>query len=60
MPHSGILRTLAYPFLSDVLRDAFGVDIWLPVPMFGLMVGVALFVSIKLTDQATARDVHRR
>jgi phosphatidylglycerol:prolipoprotein diacylglycerol transferase len=60
LPHSGILRTLAYPFLSDVLRDAFGVDIWLPVPMFGLMVGIALFVSIKLTHREVDRLIPGR
>lgn len=46
---------MAYPFLSDVLRDAFGVDIWLPLPMFGLMVGIALFVSIKLAHREVQR-----
>lgn len=46
---------MSYPYLSDVLRDAFGVDIWLPLPMFGLMVGIALFVSIKLAH----REVNR-
>jgi len=46
---------LAYPYLSDVLRDAFGVDIWLPVPTFGLMVGIALFVSIKVAHREVQR-----
>lgn len=46
---------MAYPYLSDVLRDAFGVDIWLPIPTFGLMVGIALFVSIKLADREVQR-----
>src|SRR4029077_12092707 len=46
---------MAYPYLSDVLRDAFGIDIWLPLPMFGLMVGIAMFVSIKVAH----REAHR-
>ena len=46
---------MAYPYLSDVLRDVFGVDIWLPLPTFGLMVGIALFVSIKLAHREVLR-----
>jgi phosphatidylglycerol:prolipoprotein diacylglycerol transferase len=44
--HSGILRAVAFPYLSDLLRGVFGIDVPLPVPMFGLLVGVALFVSL--------------
>jgi phosphatidylglycerol:prolipoprotein diacylglycerol transferase len=41
---------LAYPYLSDVIRDAFGVSVPLPVPMFGLMVGIAFLVSLRVAN----------
>jgi phosphatidylglycerol:prolipoprotein diacylglycerol transferase len=39
---------LAFPYLSDLLRGVLGVDVPLPIPMFGLMVGVAVFVSLRI------------
>jgi phosphatidylglycerol:prolipoprotein diacylglycerol transferase len=35
---------MAFPYLTDVLR-AFGIDIPLPIPMFGLFVGIAFFTG---------------
>lgn len=36
---------MSYPFLSDLLRDLTGVDIPLPMPMFGLFVALAVVVA---------------
>ena len=36
---------MSYPFLSDLVRDLFGVDIPLPMPMFGLFVALAVVVA---------------
>jgi len=38
---------MSYPYLTDVLH-AFGVDIPLPLPTFGLMVGTAFFTAVWL------------
>jgi phosphatidylglycerol:prolipoprotein diacylglycerol transferase len=46
---------MSYPYLSDVLRSVFGIDVPLPVPMFGLMVGVALFVSLTVAKLEAKR-----
>ena len=46
---------LAYPYLSDVFRDVFGVDVPLPIPMFGLMVGIAFFVGLKVANLEVKR-----
>ena len=46
---------MAYPTLSDLLRGLFGIDIWLPMPMFGLMVGIAFFVGLKLATREAQR-----
>lgn len=41
---------MAYPYLSDLVRDVFGVDIPLPIPIFGLMVAIAFFVGLKVAN----------
>ena len=46
---------MSYPFLSDVVRDAFGVDVPLPIPTFGLMVGIAFFVGLRVATLETKR-----
>ena len=46
---------MSYPFLSDVVRDAFGVDVPLPIPTFGLMVGIAFFVGLRVATIETKR-----
>ena len=46
---------MAYPTLSDLLRGLFGIDVWLPMPMFGLMVGIAFFVGLKLATREAVR-----
>jgi phosphatidylglycerol:prolipoprotein diacylglycerol transferase len=46
---------MAFPYLSDVFRAAFGINLPLPIPMFGLMVGVAFFVSLKVANREVQR-----
>ncbi|HEV7606835.1 MAG TPA: prolipoprotein diacylglyceryl transferase family protein [Steroidobacteraceae bacterium] len=46
---------MAYPYLSDVLRGLFGINVPLPVPMFGLMVGIAFFVSLRVANREVKR-----
>src|ERR1051325_7596484 len=46
---------MAFPYLSDLVRTLTGLDLPLPVPMFGLMVAVAFLVSVPLA----AREVRR-
>jgi phosphatidylglycerol:prolipoprotein diacylglycerol transferase len=36
---------MSYPFLSDLVRDLTGVDVPLPMPMFGLFVALAVVVA---------------
>ena len=50
-------RRMAYPYLSDIVRAVSGFDIWLPLPTFGVMVGVALFVALKLANVEVKRLV---
>jgi phosphatidylglycerol:prolipoprotein diacylglycerol transferase len=42
---------LAYPYLSDVFRDAFGVNVPLPVPTFGLIVAIAFLGSLWVANR---------
>ena len=46
---------MSYPYLSDVLRDAFGVDVPLPIPMFGLLVGTAFFAGLTVAKREVKR-----
>lgn len=46
---------MAYPTLSDLLRGLFGIDIWLPFPMFGLMVGLAFYAGLTLATREAQR-----
>ncbi len=36
---------MSYPFLSDLIRAMTGVDIPLPLPMFGLLVACAMLAA---------------
>lgn len=45
---------MSFPTLADALR-ALGVNIWLPIPTFGLMVGIALFTGIWLANKQARR-----
>lgn len=40
---------MAFPYLTDLVRELSGLDFPLPVPMFGLMVALAFFVSIRVS-----------
>lgn len=46
---------MAYPTLADLLRGLFGIDLWLPMPTFGLMVGIAFFVGLKICGREAQR-----
>jgi phosphatidylglycerol---prolipoprotein diacylglyceryl transferase len=46
---------MAYPFLSDLIRDLTGLDLPLPIPTFGLLVAAALLVTVRLTHS----ELHR-
>jgi phosphatidylglycerol:prolipoprotein diacylglycerol transferase len=46
---------VAYPTLSDLIRGLTGIDIWLPLPTFGLMVGIAFFVGMHLATREANR-----
>lgn len=48
---------MAYPFLSDLVRDLTGLDLPLPIPMFGLMVALA-FVTVTLVFQGELKRLH--
>ena len=46
---------MSYPFLSDLVRDVFGVDLPLPMPMFGLFVALAVIVAAYFMKRELAR-----
>lgn len=46
---------MAFPYLSDVFRAAFGVNLPLPIPMFGLLVGIAFFLGLNVATRETRR-----
>jgi phosphatidylglycerol---prolipoprotein diacylglyceryl transferase len=46
---------VAFPYLSDVFRAAFGVNLPLPVPMFGLLVGAAFFAGLYFANREVRR-----
>lgn len=46
---------MAYPYLSDVFRDVFGVNVPVPLPMFGLMVAIAFFTGLKVANLEVKR-----
>lgn len=46
---------MAFPYLSDLVRTLTGLDLPLPLPMFGLMVAAAFLVSLPVA----AREVQR-
>lgn len=46
---------MAYPLLSDLIRDVTGVQLPLPVPMFGLLVAAALLSAIWVTEHELKR-----
>ena len=47
---------MAYPYLTDVLH-ALGINLPLPIPTFGLMVGVAFFLGLHVATRETRRLV---
>lgn len=46
---------MAYPLLSDLIRDLTGAQLPLPVPMFGLLVAAALLSAIWVTEHELKR-----
>lgn len=46
---------MAYPLLSDLIRDLTGAQLPLPVPMFGLLVAAALLTAIWVTESELRR-----
>ena len=46
---------MAFPYLSDVVRAATGVDLPLPIPMFGLLVGAAFFIGLHVATREVRR-----
>jgi phosphatidylglycerol---prolipoprotein diacylglyceryl transferase len=45
----------AYPYLSDLVRDLTGISVPLHLPMFGLVVAMALLVSLSVFRQEVQR-----
>jgi phosphatidylglycerol:prolipoprotein diacylglycerol transferase len=48
---------MAYPYLSDLVRELTGLNLPLPLPMFGLLVATA-FVAVTLIFQAELKRLH--
>jgi len=46
---------MSFPYLKDLVHTVFGVNLPLPIPMFGLMVGIAFFVGLKVATIETKR-----
>jgi len=46
---------VAFPFLSDVFKAAFGINLPLPIPMFGLLVGIAFVTSLYVATREMRR-----
>ncbi len=46
---------MAYPYLGDLLKALTGLDLPLPLPTFGLMVAVALLVSMSVFERELRR-----
>jgi len=46
---------MSFPYLSDLVHTVFGVDLPLPIPMFGLMVGLAFFAGLKVATLEVKR-----
>jgi len=46
---------VSFPYLSDVFRAAFGVNLPLPIPMFGLLVGIAFFAGLNFANREVKR-----
>src|SRR5690606_41781825 len=46
---------MAYPTLGDLIRDLTGLDLPLPIPMFGLLVATALLISLRLLESELRR-----
>ena len=47
--------SMSYPMLSDLVRDVTGANLPLPLPMFGLLVAVALLTTMWLTERELRR-----
>jgi phosphatidylglycerol:prolipoprotein diacylglycerol transferase len=41
---------MAYPTLGDLIQDLIGLDLPLPIPTFGLLVGLALLAAVQLAE----------
>jgi phosphatidylglycerol---prolipoprotein diacylglyceryl transferase len=46
---------MAFPYLSDLVRTLTGLDLPLPVPMFGLTVAAVFLVSLRVAAQEIQR-----
>jgi phosphatidylglycerol---prolipoprotein diacylglyceryl transferase len=46
---------MSFPYLKDLVHAVFGVNLPLPIPMFGLMVAVAFFVGLKIATLEAKR-----
>lgn len=46
---------MSFPYLSDLVHTVFGVNLPLPIPMFGLMVGLAFFVGLSVAKLEVKR-----
>ena len=46
---------MAFPYLSDLFRAAFGISLPLPVPTFGLLVGAGFFAGVWLATREARR-----
>jgi phosphatidylglycerol:prolipoprotein diacylglycerol transferase len=49
------MNTTAYPYLSDLVKAWTGLDLPLPLPTFGLMVAIAVLVSMWLVGRELRR-----
>lgn len=47
--------TTAFPYLGDLVKALTGVDLPLPFPMYGLMVAIALLVSVWISKREVRR-----
>lgn len=51
---------MAYPYLSDLVRDLTGLELPLPLPMFGLLVATSLLIGIAVFGRELARISRER
>ena len=46
---------MSYPYLGDLINPVFGVQWYVPIPMFGMFVAVSIIVAIYIAKKETAR-----